>query len=68
MTAWLRAQGYKVNPKRVRRLFRRKGLQAIYPRKRISFSLVISFALFYINIIWSEKRQTESKCLFSLLQ
>ncbi|MDD8020430.1 MAG: IS3 family transposase [Acidobacteriota bacterium] len=38
MIAWLRAQGYEVNPKRVRRLFQRLGLQAIYPRKRIGFS------------------------------
>ena len=38
MTAWLRTQGYEVNRKRVRRLFRRMGLQAIYPRKRRSFS------------------------------
>ncbi len=38
MTAWLRTQGYEVNPKRVRRLFRRLGLQAIYPRRRIGFS------------------------------
>jgi len=38
MTAWLRAQGYEVNPKRVRRLFQRLGLQAIYPRRRIGFS------------------------------
>ena len=34
----LRTQGYEVNPKRVRRLFRRLGLQAIYPRRRIGFS------------------------------
>jgi len=38
MTAWLRTQDYEVNRKRVRRLFRRMGLQAIYPRKRRSFS------------------------------
>ncbi len=38
MTAWLRTQGYEVNPKRVRRLLRRMGLQAIYPHKRGSFS------------------------------
>ena len=38
MTAWLRARGYEVNPKRVRRLFKCMGLQAIYPRKRRSFS------------------------------
>jgi hypothetical protein len=39
MTAWLRAQGYIVNPKRVRVLMRRMGLQAIFPHKRRSFSL-----------------------------
>ncbi len=38
MTAWLRAQGYEVNPKRVRRLFQRMGFQAIYPCRRIGFS------------------------------
>lgn len=38
LTAWLRAQGHKVNYKRVRRLVRKMGLEAIYPRKRRSFS------------------------------
>jgi len=37
LTAWLRAQGYIVNPKLVRVLMRRMGLQAIYPHKRKSF-------------------------------
>ena len=32
MTACLRHQGYAINPKRVRRLMRLMGLQAIYPR------------------------------------
>lgn len=31
MTAWLRGEGYLINPKRVRRLLRRMGLWAIYP-------------------------------------
>ena len=39
LTAWLRVRGYIVNPKRVRVLMRRMGLQAIYPHKRRSFSL-----------------------------
>ena len=39
LTAWLRARGYIVNPKRVRVLMRRMALQAIYPHKRRSFSL-----------------------------
>ncbi|MCA1617534.1 MAG: IS3 family transposase [Acidobacteria bacterium] len=36
MTAWLRAQGYEVNQKRVRRLLREMGLEAIYPKPRLS--------------------------------
>jgi hypothetical protein len=34
LTAWLRARGYIVNPKRVRVLMRRMGLQAIFPITR----------------------------------
>ena len=36
MTAWLRAQGYAVNHKRVGRLLRLMGLEAIYPKPRLS--------------------------------
>lgn len=36
ITAWLRRQGHDVNPKRVRRLMRRMGLEALYPRRRLS--------------------------------
>lgn len=32
MTAWLRRQGWRVNPKRVRRLMRLMGLEAVYPK------------------------------------
>jgi putative transposase len=38
MTAWLRTGGYAVNPKRIRRLMRRMGLEAIYPKPRTSLS------------------------------
>jgi putative transposase len=38
MTAWLRRRGRQVNPKRVRRLMRLTGLEAIYPRRRLSLS------------------------------
>ena len=38
MTAWLNVQGQAVNPKRVRRLMRLMGLQAIYPKPRLSSS------------------------------
>ena len=36
MTAWLRHQGQAVNAKRVRRLMRVMGLEAIYPKPRLS--------------------------------
>ena len=36
MVWWLDEQGYPVNPKRVRRLMRLMGLEAIYPKPRLS--------------------------------
>jgi len=36
MTAWLQQQGQAVNHKRVRRLLRLMGLEAIYPKPRLS--------------------------------
>ena len=36
MRAWLQTKGYRVNRKRVIRLMRLMGLEAIYPRKRLS--------------------------------
>jgi putative transposase len=36
MTQWLRQQGEEVNRKRVQRLMRRMGLEAIYPKRRTS--------------------------------
>lgn len=36
MTTWLRQQGYEVNRKRVQRLMRLMGIEAIYPRPRTS--------------------------------
>lgn len=36
MTYWLRARGCQVNGKRVRRLLRQMGLEAIYPKPRLS--------------------------------
>jgi putative transposase len=38
MTEWLRYQGHQVNPKRVRRLMRLMGLEAIYPRRKRGLS------------------------------
>jgi len=36
MASWLGKQGYGVNVKRVRRLLRQMGLEAIYPKPRLS--------------------------------
>lgn len=36
MTGWLAGQGYEVNEKRVRRLLRRMGILAIYPKPHLS--------------------------------
>ncbi len=36
MTAWLQSQGYPVNEKRVRRLLRKMGLLAVYPKPSLS--------------------------------
>jgi len=36
MTAWLRKQGYRINHKRVERLMRLMGLEAVYPKRRLS--------------------------------
>jgi putative transposase len=36
LTAWLRGEGYPVNRKRVRRLMRLVGLEAVYPKPRLS--------------------------------
>jgi len=38
MTEWLRREGHVVNPKRIRRLMRQMGLEAIYPRRKRSLS------------------------------
>lgn len=38
MTAWLNQGGYTVNEKRVRRLMRLMGLEAIYPKRKLSQS------------------------------
>ena len=39
LTVWLRRQGHVVNHKRVRRLMRQMGLEAVYPRKKHNISI-----------------------------
>jgi putative transposase len=62
MTAWLRQQGYAVNPKRVRRLLRLMGLEALYPKPRLSLPgdqerrypyLLRGHAITAVNDVWS---------------
>ena len=62
MTAWLRQQGYAVNPKRVRRLLRLMGLEALYPKPRLSLPgdpekrypyLLRGRAITAVNEVWS---------------
>jgi putative transposase len=62
MTAWLQSQGYAVNHKRVGRLMRQMGLEAIYPKPRLSQSvaghtiypyLLRGVTVERINQVWS---------------
>src|SRR5438132_648943 len=62
MTAWLRAQEQPVNPKRVRRLLRLMGLEAIYPKPRLSLAaaghqiypyLLRGVPMLRVNQVWS---------------
>lgn len=62
MTACLRRQGYEVNHKRVQRLMRVMGLQAIYPQRRTSVAaqghkvypyLLRNLAITRPNQVWS---------------
>jgi putative transposase len=62
MTEWLRSQNYPVNPKRVRRLLRKMGLMAIYPKPRLSKPgeghkiypyLLRNLEITHVNQVWS---------------
>jgi len=62
MTVWLQAQGHAVNRKRVRRLMRRMGLEAIYQRPRTSAPaadhkvypyLLRGLAIERVNQVWA---------------
>ena len=62
MTAWLRTQGHEVNHKRVERLMRVMGIQAIYPKPRLSKSspahrvypyLLRDVKISRVNQVWS---------------
>ena len=39
MTTWLGRKGHNVNHKRVRRLMRKMGLEAVYPRKKRNLTI-----------------------------
>lgn len=62
MTAWLQSQGYAVNRKRVTRLLRTMGLEAIYPKPHTSQShpthrvypyLLRGVPITRVNQVWS---------------
>jgi putative transposase len=62
MTAWLRTQGEQVNHKRVARLMRQMGIEALYPRPRTSIPadhvrrypyLLKGLAIDAPNLVWS---------------
>ena len=62
MTAWLQTQGYEVNRKRVTRLLRMMGLEAIYPKPRLSMAgtgeqrypyLLRDVSITHRNQVWS---------------
>jgi putative transposase len=62
MSAWLRQQGKAVNEKRVRRLLREMGIEAIYPKPRLSCQdsgaqiypyLLRNVKIKQVNQVWS---------------
>lgn len=62
MTAWLRREGYHVNHKRVARLMQTMGIEAIYPKPRLSQTqpmhrvypyLLRGVPITHVNQVWS---------------
>ena len=64
MTHWLRRSGHQVNPKRIRSLLRKMGLESIYPRRKLNLSkpdkahkiypyLLRNTTISRINQVWS---------------
>jgi putative transposase len=62
LTAWLRGQGHAVNRKRVQRLMRVMGLEAVYPKPRLSARgaghkvypyLLRNVSIERVNQVWS---------------
>ena len=62
MKRWLRSVGHNVDVKRVRRLLRRMGIEAIYPKPRLSFNgtehrkfpyLLRGVPIRRVNQVWS---------------
>jgi len=62
MTNWLNSQGHHVNPKRVRLLMQKMGIQAIYPKRKTSITnkehkifpyLLREMKIEYPNQVWA---------------
>ena len=65
MTAWLWRAGHEVNRKRVQRLMRLMGLEAVYPKPRLSMGgaghrvypyLLRNVSVERVNQVWSRPR------------
>ena len=72
MTAWLRTQGHQVNRKRVQRLMRAMGLEAIYrkpntskpaPEHRIYPYLLKGVSVLIVKPIWPDKMGSRSRAV-----
>jgi putative transposase len=70
MTAWLRDEGYPVNDKRIRRLLRLMGLEAIYQRPKLSESApghrIYPYLLRGVPVLKRESRLVDRHHLYSL--
>jgi hypothetical protein len=71
MSAWLRSVGHPVNHKRVRRLMRKMGLEAIYPKPRLSQShpehkiylyLLKGVTVDHVDQVWCADISVLQKC------
>ena len=71
MTAWLKTQGYEVNKKRVARLLRLMGLEAVYPKPHRSVAdpnahrypyLLKGLKVERVNQVWSTDVRRVGAC------
>lgn len=72
MTAVLRREGQRINPKRVRRLLREMGLLAVYQKPRLSLPgagaqvfpyLLGGLAMERVHQVWMEIFEQHARCV-----